>query len=118
MAVNIVLPEQKEAPFRFTDKALKQIYTYQKLLQIESPAVLRLGIRKKGANVEHLLGFDQRQVSDYLYRFEGLEVVVNRSEVAYLKDVEIDYKETPNQKGFLFRAQKERSEKQTVRPQA
>lgn len=107
MAVNIVLPEQEEPPFQFTQKAINQLRKYQKLLNVKAPTVLRVGTKKKGANFEYVIGFDEKQVSDYLYRIDGdIEVVVNRSEIAHLKALQIDYKETPNQKGFIFREKK------------
>lgn len=103
MAVNLVLPEQTEAPFQFTDKAIQQIKNYQKLLQIQPPTALRISTRKQGANYEPIIGFDERGVSDYLYRVAGIEIVVNRNEVAHVKNFLIDYKETPTAKGFLFK---------------
>ena len=110
MAVNIVLPEQEDPPFQFTQKAKAQLHKYQKLLNVKAPTALRLGTKKNGANYEFVIGFDEKQVSDYLYRIdEEIEVVVNRSEIAHLKGFQIDYKETPNQKGFIFRERKSHS---------
>ena len=71
-----------------------------KAKQIPPGYGLRVGIRGTGCvGTSFLLGFDQANGSDQLFKFGGLEVLIAKPHMMYLVGKEVDFYEGPDAKG-------------------
>ena len=65
---------------------------------------LRIGVKGGGCSgMSYILGFDQKQVNDEHYQYDGLPFVMNRAHGIYLLGMEIDWQDGLNARGFTFK---------------
>ncbi|MCW3464292.1 HesB/IscA family protein [Chitinophaga nivalis] len=91
-------------PIQLTPAAVAEL---TKLLQgaVEAP-FLRLGVKGGGCSsgTSYMLGFDARMADDDLFDVAGIPVIIKKAHGMYLMGMEVDFQDTPDARGFIFRA--------------
>ncbi|MGB0430713.1 MAG: hypothetical protein ACPGLV_09585 [Bacteroidia bacterium] len=93
-------------PVVITPRALKMLKDYNELLNLDNSAYIRIGIKKEGAHTKKIMGIDEKRFTDQVYEQNDLKFVIDRRETKHVQNHKIDFRETSNQKGFIFRALK------------
>lgn len=93
-------------PIKITDKALQKIKEYGQLLGVGQDNGLRIGVKKEGAHLKKILGFDTKRFTDAKYDCDGITVFIDRRELKEFDHFYLDFKETVSGKGFVFRETK------------
>jgi Fe-S cluster assembly iron-binding protein IscA len=96
-------PKIEALPITISDRAFAKLKDYNELLNLDNEAFVRLGIKKEGAHIKKVLGIDTKRFTDQLYNYNDLLFVIDRRELKHIVDNRLDFKETSNQKGFVFR---------------
>jgi Fe-S cluster assembly iron-binding protein IscA len=96
-------PKTLTLPINITPRALQKLAEYNELLNLDNEAFIRLGVKKEGAHQKKILGIDEKRFTDQKYEHENLSFVIDRRELKHLEGHKLDFKETSNQKGFVFR---------------
>ncbi|MBI1182846.1 hypothetical protein GC194_01150 [bacterium] len=100
------LPNIPQLPIAISDRAEKKLIDYNELLNFDQSAYIRIGVKKEGAHLKKILGVDEKRFTDQVYSHGDLKFVIDRRELKHLLENKIDFRETSNQKGFIFRALK------------
>ena len=64
---------------------------------------LRLGVRGGGCSATLIIGFDKKQDTDLVYTINDIPVYVNKGHTLFLVGKEVDFFESEETRGFLFR---------------
>jgi Fe-S cluster assembly iron-binding protein IscA len=98
-------PEQSRTPVvTFTPEAVRQVFRYRDLHRVQGPWRLRIEVREQpGGTAKHLVDLDLDPASpdDYEYDFEGIRVVVARSQISRLRGSTVGYHAGPDREGFF-----------------
>lgn len=97
-------PTTPELPLRISPKAQKKIEEYAALLNLSPEHGFRIGVKKEGAHLKKIVGFDKKRFTDQQYSVENLVVFIDRRETKHVEKHVLDFKETSTEKGFVFRA--------------
>jgi iron-sulfur cluster assembly accessory protein len=93
-----------DAPVTFTPRAVTEIERLMKVDGFDQTTSLRIGVKGGGCSgMSYILGFDQKQVNDEQYHYDGLPFVMNRAHGIYLLGMEIDWQDGLNARGFTFK---------------
>ena len=86
-----------------TDAAIARVRNLQS--QRATSAPLRLGIKQGGCSgLSYLMDFvDQLESDDNQYEYNGVQIVINNSNLPQLQGLELDYTEDLMGGGFRFR---------------
>jgi iron-sulfur cluster assembly protein len=91
-----------ECPVSFTENAI----THLKYLSQQDDALnkmLRIGVKGGGCSgMSYVLGFDEKTIEDEVYTFEDLSFIMNKSHQLYLNNMQIDWQDGLNSRGFTF----------------
>lgn len=90
-------------PLSLSIKALEKLKEYNELVNITGDSFIRIGVKKEGAHLKKVLGFDEKRFTDQLYEQDEMSFVIDRRELKHFDNIKLDYKETNSQKGFVFR---------------
>ena len=98
------MEKEKPIPLKISDEALRRIYAIMEKKNIPSDYGLRVGIKGGGCGgTTYLLAFDKPKSADEIYTLNGLTVLVDKKHFLYVFETLIDYEETEEEKGFVFR---------------
>lgn len=95
-------------PIRITERAATEIKHIMAHKNIPPEYRLRVGLRTGGCSgaASFVLGFDKKNENDVLYQIGDIEVLLEKRHVLYLLDVEIDFEENNEVRGFVFNTEK------------
>ncbi|QSE97735.1 HesB/IscA family protein [Fulvivirga lutea] len=95
---------QAITPVTITDKAAEEIKNIMENKNIPEGYLLRIGIKGSGgcAGFEYMLGFDKQKETDLVYEVAGISVLVEKKHTMYLLDLEVDFHEGADARGFTF----------------
>lgn len=88
-------------PIKFTESALKEI---KHLKQMESEEkVLHVGVKNGGCSgLSYIFEFTAPNSSFQQFDFEELSLQINPLDLQYIENLEVDYKQGLNNRGFTF----------------
>ncbi len=91
-------------PVTLTDKALVEVKNIMQNKNIPDGYMLRIGIKGSGgcAGFTYMLGFDKPKDTDLVYEIDGINVLVEKKHTMYLLDLEVDFYEGADARGFTF----------------
>ncbi|MEQ8244146.1 iron-sulfur cluster biosynthesis family protein [Fulvivirga sp.] len=91
-------------PVTLTPKAIEEVRNIMSNKNIPEGYSLRIGIKGSGgcAGFTFMLGFDKKKDSDLEYDIEGIPVLVEKKHTMYLLDLEVDFYEGGDARGFTF----------------
>jgi iron-sulfur cluster assembly protein len=91
-------------PVTLTKKAIEEVKNTIKNKNIPEGYRLRIGIKGSGgcSGFTFLLGFDKKKDTDLEYDVEGIPVLVEKKHTMYLLDMEVDFHDGDDARGFTF----------------
>jgi iron-sulfur cluster assembly protein len=91
-------------PVTLTEKAIEEVRNIMNNKNIPEGYKLRIGIKGSGgcAGFNYLLGFDQKKETDLEYQVDDISVLVEKKHTMYLLDLEVDFYEGSDARGFTF----------------
>lgn len=91
-------------PVTLTEKAIEEVRNIMRNKNIPEDYFLRIGIKGSGgcAGFTFMLGFDKKKDTDLEYEIEGIPVLVEKKHTMYLLDLEVDFYEGSDARGFTF----------------
>jgi len=90
-------------PLSLTTNAVKEIKRLMGAEGFAQDQFLRLGVKGGGCSgLSYVLGFDKKEEADYIYEYEEIPVIMNRSHGIYLQGMEVDWQDGLNARGFVF----------------
>lgn len=94
----------KVAPIELSDHAKVEIKNIFATKNIPIDYALRVGVKGSGcAGVSYILGFDKEAETDEKYTIDEIPVIIAKKDFMYLFGLEIDYTNTVEETGFIFR---------------
>jgi iron-sulfur cluster assembly protein len=91
-------------PITLTAGAIKEIRNLMSKPDFDTTQFLRVGVKGGGCSgMTYILGFDHRQDSDEFFEIDGITCIMNKSHELYLHDMQIDWQDGLNNRGFTFR---------------
>lgn len=95
---------QAITPVTITEKAAEEVKNIINNKNIPEGYQLRIGIKGSGgcAGFEYMLGFDKKKEGDLEYEVAGIPVLVEKKHTMYLLDLEVDFHEGADARGFTF----------------
>lgn len=95
--------EVSEHPINLTERAAKQISKIKDNEDLDENLYLRVAVEGGGCSgLSYKLGFDIRTDEDNIYESQGIEVIVDPKHIIYLNNIEIDYPDGLDARGFTF----------------
>jgi iron-sulfur cluster assembly protein len=96
--------EMKVAPIELSDNAKIEIKNIFATKNIPTDYALRVGVKGSGcAGVSYILGFDKKTETDEEYIIEEIPVIIAKKDFMYLFGLEVDYTNTVEETGFIFK---------------
>ncbi|PWJ40121.1 HesB/IscA family protein [Sediminitomix flava] len=93
----------KLLPLSITDKASKEIQDIMQNKSIPEDYQFRVGMRGSGCGgAGFFIGFDTKKDDDEIYEINSIKVLVDKKHLMYLLDLEIDFEERVDERGFIF----------------
>ena len=90
-------------PILFTTAALEEFKRILSSDEIEGASHLRIGVKGGGCSgMSYLLGFDKPEADDELFEVEGIPVIMKPAHKMYLVNMQIDYSNGLDARGFVF----------------
>ena len=91
-------------PVTLTPKAAAEVQNIFETKNIPKEYSLRIGIKGSGgcSGFTFMLGFDMNIESDLEYVLNGINILVENNHTMYLMDMEVDFHEGADAKGFTF----------------
>lgn len=90
-------------PVSFTAGALAEIDRLMSAPGFNKHQYLRVGVKGGGCSgLSYVLGFDDKQENDEIFKYEGLTFIMNKSHALYLAGMQIDWQNGLNARGFTF----------------
>jgi iron-sulfur cluster assembly protein len=91
-------------PVTLTEKAIEEVRNIMTNKNIPHGYKLRIGIKGSGgcSGFNYLLGFDQKKETDLEYQVDHISVLVEKKHTMYLLDLEVDFYEGSDARGFTF----------------
>jgi Fe-S cluster assembly iron-binding protein IscA len=86
-----------------TPEAVQQVFRYREHHKVTGPWRLRIEVQERpGGRGKHLVDLDLDPTSpdDFEYHFEGIRVVIARSQVEKLRGSTVGYRVLPDKEGF------------------
>ena len=92
----------RKAIIRFTDNAFTEITRLKEKEDFNK--YLRVGVKNGGCSgFSYIFEFDVKKDGDLLFNYENLEFIVDSTHVDYLNNLEVDYEQGLNNRGFTFK---------------
>jgi iron-sulfur cluster assembly protein len=85
---------------QITEMALAKIQDIIKKKNIQDNYALRIGIKGGSCSQNFFIGFDRQKEDDELLVIEHLKIVINKKQLMYLINIQLDFEEKEN--GFIF----------------
>lgn len=88
-------------PIKLTEGAVKELKGI--ISEENETKPLRIGVKNGGcAGFSYILNFEEEQVGDNIYEVNGIKVVINPLHLVHLKDLEIDFQQGLDNRGFIY----------------
>ncbi len=92
-----------EAPVKLTPGAIAELKRLMNAPDFDKSEQLRIGVKGGGCSgLSYLLGFDKPEADDTVYDIEGIPVVMKLAHGIYLMDMEVNFEDGLNARGFTF----------------
>lgn len=93
-----------DTPVKITDSAMQELLRIREKEQISHDLALRVGVKGGGCSgMSYTLGFDAPAPEDTQFSIDNLTVVVNKAQLMYILNMEIDLHNDLNNRGFIYR---------------
>ena len=93
-----------EAPVKFTTGAIAELKRLFNEPEFDASNSLRIGVKGGGCSgLSYVLGFDKRTDNDNAYEADGISFVIDKAHELYLAEMEIDWENGLNNRGFAFK---------------
>lgn len=93
----------KTLPLVITKQAFTEVKNIIEHKKIPVGYYLRIGIKGGGCGAAgYFLGFDKPGEKDESFEFEGIKILIDKRHMMYLFDLEVDFVERRDEKGFTF----------------
>jgi iron-sulfur cluster assembly protein len=90
-------------PVSLTKGAVDQLLQIRREENIPADYVLRVGVKGGGCSgFTYILGFDQAQDNDEMFRINDIQVAMNKAHAIYLLGMEVDFVQGLDNRGFTF----------------
>lgn len=90
-------------PVNFTPAALDELKRLTQTQALGETPYLRVGVKGGGCSgLSYVLGFDQKEADDEEYEFEQIKIVMKPAHKMYLVNMQIDYSNGLDARGFVF----------------
>lgn len=91
-------------PVKLTGGAIVEIRKLMENPGFDQTKALRIGVKGGGCSgMTYILGFEHPGKDDMLFEIDGISCVMNKSHEIYLYNMEIDWDDGLNNRGFTFR---------------
>ena len=98
-----VISKAIESPVRLTAGAIKELRRLMSEPGFDHTQALRIGVKGGGCSgLSYLLGFDAPEADDTTYEIAGIPVVMKAAHGIYLMDMEVNFEDGLNARGFTF----------------
>ncbi|OHX66100.1 HesB/IscA family protein [Flammeovirga pacifica] len=93
-----------ENPISITERAAKEIQEILTQKKVPEGYSLRVGVKGGGGcgGAQFTLGFDQPKESDVEYTTNNIPVLIDKRQMLFLIDLEIDFEDRREERGFVF----------------
>ncbi|WP_211093215.1 MULTISPECIES: HesB/IscA family protein [Flammeovirga] len=93
-----------ENPISITDSAAEEINNILTQKKVPEGYALRVGVKGGGGcgGAQFTLGFDQAKETDIEYETKGIKVLIEKRQMMFLLDLEIDFEDRRDERGFVF----------------
>ena len=90
-------------PIKITDRALEEaVYIFENK-NIPQDYALRVGMKSGGCGAAgFFIGFDTPKEHDEVYQTDNMKVLVDRRHLMYLLNMELDFEDREDERGFVF----------------
>jgi iron-sulfur cluster assembly protein len=92
----------KNLPLKFTEEAITEVKNIMQNKGIPAGYGLRVGVRGGGCGATFMLGFDKEKATDEVYMLQDVPVYIDKKHLMYVIDIEVDFEETQEGRGFTF----------------
>jgi len=93
-----------ESPVKLTDGAVNELHRLMKEPNFDQTQRLRIGVKGGGCSgMSYVLGFDAPEPDDSVFEISGIPVVMKAAHEIYLLDMEINFEDGLNARGFTFK---------------
>lgn len=90
-------------PVSFTAGAVIEIKRLMQEPGFDPQLKLRVGVKGGGCSgMTYVLGFDAMQEGDFEFDYEGIPCIMSKSHEMYLYNMQIDWEDGLNSRGFTF----------------
>ena len=90
-------------PVSISSKAAEEIKIIMQSDEIPNNYSLRVGVSEGGCGSgKFTIGFDELKDDDITYEKHGVQIYISKKHVMYLIGMEVDYRETNDEWGFVF----------------
>ncbi len=91
-------------PVSLTESALEEVKNIMQNKNIPEGYKLRVGIKGSGgcSGFTFMLGFDKKKEGDIEFDASGIQVLVEKKHAMYLLDMEVDFHNGDDARGFTF----------------
>ena len=91
----------KNLPVKFTETAFKEI---KRLAELEgNNKILHIGVKNGGCSgFSYVFEFIDKNTTYTLYNVEGFSFAINPLDLIHIENIEIDYEQGLNNRGFTF----------------
>lgn len=94
---------ENKMPVALTQNAINEIKTLLSNGDYSSEHGLRLGVKGGGcAGFSYILDFDTQKDNDIIFDLDSLKLYIDKSQIMYLQDCEIDFKNGLENRGFIY----------------
>lgn len=93
-----------EIPVTFTETAIAELKNIIAKEGLDSTKVIRVGVKGGGCSgMTYLLGLDEQTITDVKMLIDGIKIVCDQRHIMYIANMEIDYQDGLNSRGFEFK---------------
>ncbi|TBR20407.1 MAG: iron-sulfur cluster assembly accessory protein [Chitinophagaceae bacterium] len=93
-----------KTPVQLTEGAIKEVKRLISQEGFDASQFLRVGVKGGGCSgMTYVIGFDKKDENDDFFEVEGISCIINKSHILYLADMEINWEEGLNNRGFTFK---------------
>ncbi|MEI8280687.1 MAG: iron-sulfur cluster assembly accessory protein [Bacteroidota bacterium] len=91
-------------PVKLTQNAINEVKRLMSVEGFDASQYLRIGVKGGGCSgMTYVLGFDKQEEGDEMFEIEGISVLMNKAHGIYLFNMEVDYQDGLNARGFTFK---------------
>jgi len=92
-----------KTPVTFTKGAINEIKRLMKQDNFDAQKFLRIGVKGGGCSgMSYILDFDTKSEKDEYFEADGVPFIINPAHSLYLLNMEINFEEGLNSRGFTF----------------